>query len=455
MFIVAVVLVWLGMLGGIHPPAHLPTRPSAQSRIFLLDGRVLLTHGECARLPDELVCVVKLGGGEVAESFDLLTIPRAQVDEPRTTAYAQSVRAAHFGATRGEQEFAALTTDLTRVLAEIEKSDDRDRRLGIALMARVRLSNWSNDHFGYRAADTQRLVSMLDEVIAELRIAAGQSSFSLDFVASTAPAPPVPLLPAPSVSQSIEAALTAASLTPLAAERLALLRSAHRFALAASVDPRLRDRVAAALRREEAIERQYRTLFDDAITEADEAVRRGRPSDVERVIRAVAARDRQLGTHRPREIAAFTRRLDAELAQATAQQAAFARWAEVKSQLLAYERRLRPVLDAWVSQRPVLDTLREGQAPRRPALDRAARRFAMMESALTALHPTRELREVHALFRNAVQMARLGLSLGERLTVARNPDVAGNAASAIAGAELLLSQARTDLVPALYPRKVR
>ena len=101
MFIGAVVFVSIQMLAGIAPGHAHPPGQTAQSRIFLLDGRVLNTHGDCAMLPDELVCMVKLGGGDVAESFDLLTVPRALVNEERTTAYAQALRAAHYGATRG------------------------------------------------------------------------------------------------------------------------------------------------------------------------------------------------------------------------------------------------------------------------------------------------------------------------------------------------------------------
>jgi hypothetical protein len=52
-------------------------------------------------------------------------------------------------------------------------------------------------------------------------------------------------------------------------------------------------------------------------------------------------------------------------------------------------------------------------------------------------------------------MAQQGLVLGERLTVADNAAIARNASSAITGAELLLDQARRDLVVALNPRKVR
>jgi len=442
----------------ISPSPHLPISlsPFSVFRVFLTDGRVVHSHGECAPLPDELVCVVKMGGGDVAETHDLLTVPITRVDMERTTAYARAVRAALYGATRGEREYAELTTDVARMLAELKASTDRDRRLGIAQVARRRLESWSGEHFGYRAAETRQLVSLLDEVIAELRVAAGETTFALDFAASLAPMEEIPTWPVPDLAESVEAALVAASVTPVAAERLALLRSAHRLTLQVpALDATLRSRVTATLRAEEAVEREYQALRADAIARADVAVRRGRASVMQRLIREVEERDVALGGRRPREMEAFKRRLTIELALATEQQAAFARWEQIKEPLLAYERRLRPVLDGWVSQRPVLRQLEARGVPSRSDLDRAVRRFIALESSLAALRPLPEVQEVHALFQSAVQMARHGLAMGQRLTVAANVDIAHNASSAVAGAELLLAQARRDLVPALNPRKVR
>jgi hypothetical protein len=437
-----------------------PEVPQSRSlevfRIFLNDGTVLNSHGECATLPEELVCIVKLGGGDVPESHDVLSVPLSRVDAPRTTDYARALRAAQYGVTRGEREYAELTTDMARSLAELESSTDRDRRLGIAQMARQRLAGWSADHFGFKADETRQLVAMFDEVIAQLRVAAGEAKFSIDMVANIGSAAPTALLPSPTVSQSLEAALTAAEVTLVAAERMAILRSAQRVSAAtAGLDPALKARVARSLQSEESIERQYRALMQDAIARADVAVRHGRASVLQRLIWEVAEADQKLGTRRVREMAAFGRRLEIELQLAKEQQAAFARWELVKDQLFAYELRLRQVFDDWVTQRLVLRDVRVGRAPRASALDVAVRRFASIDATLARMRPLPEVREVHAVLRSAVQMARQGLVLGQRLTVAPNTDVARNASSAITGAELLLSQARAELVTQLNPRKVR
>jgi len=449
-------LVW-ALVSACPAYAQSPIAPSLEVfRIFLKDGAVLHSHGECATLPEEMVCIVKLGGGAVPESHDVLSVPLSRVDEPRTTNYARALRAAQYGVTRGEREYADLTADMARSLAELESSTDRDRRLGIAQMARLRLAGWSADHFGFRADETRQLVAMLDEVIAELRVAAGETKFSLDLVANIAPSAPTALLPSPDASQSLEAALAAAAVTPVAAERLAILRSVQRVSAAtAGLDPALKARVSRTLQAEEVVERQYRALMQDAMARADVAVRRGRASVLQRLIWEVAEQDQKLGGRRAREMAAFGRRLEIELQLAKEQQAAFARWEQVKDQLFAYELRLRPVFDDWVSQRLVLRDVRTGTTPRTSALDTAVRRFASIDATLARMRPLAEVREVHAVLRSAVQMARQGLVLGQRLTVASNAEIARNASSAITGAELLLSQARAQLVVQLNPRTVR
>ncbi len=446
--------------GALAAPAAAQVATRLESfRVFLTDGRVFASHGECAALEDELVCVVKLGGQGVPESHDLVTVPLGKVDQERTAEYARALRAAHYGATWGAREYADLTADVSRALAELEASDDRDRRLGIAQVARARLVTWAGDHFGYKADELRQLVTLFDEVISELRAAAGLSQFSLDLVANLAPVSEIPLLPAFTGVESITAALAAASVTEVAAERLALLRSAARVASATADAPAaLRAEVTGALRTEEHINAKYRALMTNAITRAAVAVRYGRPGVVQRFVREVEAADVALGSRRPREMAAFLRRLRTEVTLAQEQQAAYARWNLVKNQLFAYERRVGPVFDGWVSQRVVLKALHDQEIPRPAALDAALRRFASLEATLAtlaAMPPPAELHDVHALLRTAVQMARQGLVLGRRVQVAMNDDIARNGSAAVAGAELLLARGRQGLVVALHPRKVR
>ena len=425
-------------------------------RIFLRDGRVLSSYGEPAQVEDDLVFVVSQGVKGGAEAHDLITVPIFKVNMERTLEYATALRAAKYGATRGEKEYQEFTADIARAMAAIEASDDKDRRIGIAQVARSRLMSWSETHYGYRAKDLGQLSALMGEVIVELQAAKGISQFSLDFVANVAPAPMVPLLAEPTAAETVSMALTAASVTDVAVERIALLTSANRV-VAAMPDATegLRKEVARALADETEVETAYRLLFRTAYTRADLAVRQGRPATVRRLIQDVQAGDAKLGRRRVNEMAAAMRRLQSELALAIEQRAALDRWARVKDQLQAYEVRVRGVLEGWGSQASTLAAIRDRRRAGPGALDSAARRFSELDRALSALRPPDELQDVHGVLRSAVMMARQGLLIGRRLIAAADRELADNASAAVMGAEMLRARGLADLADALKPRRVR
>lgn len=425
-------------------------------RIFLHDGRVLSSYGEPARVEDDLIFVVSQGEKGGVEAHDLITVPVAKVNMERTLEYASALRAAKYGETRGEKEYQEFTADIARAMAAIEASDDKDRRIGIAQVARSRLMSWAEHHHGYRARDLGQLSSLLGEVIVELQAAKGISQFALDFVANVAPAPAVPLLTTPTASETVSMALAAASVTDVGVERIAVLKSASRVVAAMpDATEALRAEVGLALAEETAVETAYRTLFRTALTRADLAVRQGRPATVKRVIQDVQAGDAKLGHRRGSEMAITMRRLQSELGLAAEQRVALDRWARVKDQLLAYEVRVRPVLDGWRSQESALAAIRDRRRAGPGALDAAERRFGELDRMLIALRPPDELLDVHGVLRSAVLMARQALGIGRRLSVAANRELADNASSAVAGSEMLRERGLDDLVAALKPRAVR
>jgi hypothetical protein len=425
-------------------------------RVFLWDGQVVVSHGEFARVGDDLVLLVPQRSRDGVQTHDLITIPVSRVDMERTVEYATALRAAQYGATRGEEEYTALTRDIARALAELEASDDKDRRLGIAQVARARLAAWSQEHFGYRAQELQQLVSLFDEVIIELQAATGVSHFSLDLMADAAPSTAVPLLAVPSPLELVEMALAAAAATDVGAERIALLQSATR-ALAEITDaPRaLVTRVAALLKAELQIESDYRLLIANAVSRADVAVRLGLPAEVTRLITRFRAGDARLGYQRPREVSAALRRLEDEVVAARVQRSALDRWAAMKDRLQAYDVRARALVDGWLRHAQVLASIRDGRPVSPDRLEAAARRFKDLDLAMAALRPPSDLRDVHSLLRSAIQMARQGILLGQRLAVAANTEIARNASAAVAGADLLRTQALADLAAGLRPRTVR
>jgi hypothetical protein len=229
----AVVFLFFAVLMQSMTPSVSQSGPSLDVfRIFLHDGRVLSSYGEPAQVEGDLVFVVSQGVKGVVEAHDLITVPVAKVNMARTLEYATALRSAKYGATRGEKEYQEFTADIARAMAAIEASDDKDRRIGIAQVARSRLMSWAENHYGYRATELSQLSSLLGEVIVELQAAKGISQFSLDFVANVAPAPSVPLLAGPTAAESVSMALAAASVTDVGVEKIALLTSASRVVAA-------------------------------------------------------------------------------------------------------------------------------------------------------------------------------------------------------------------------------
>lgn len=428
-------------------------------RIFLRDGRVLFTEGEYAQVADDLVFVVTQRTGPDADGVvtrDLITIPVAVVDMDRTTEYANALRAAQYGATRGEREYIALTDDIARALAELESSTDPDRRLGIAQVARARLAAWSKEHYGYREADLQHLVGLFDEVIVELQAANGLTQFSLDLVANAAPEPAVPLRPAPTSIESVEMALTAADTTEIGVEKIALLTSASRVVAAMpGASAALKEEVGRRLVSETEVQQAYQDVMREAAADADRAVRQGNPKLIDRLVARVEHADADLGHRRPREVATTLRRLSAERQMAVAQANALARWNSIQDQLRAYDARVKRILNVWSTYEPTLDAVSKGHQTSPAQLDAAVRRFGELDRAMAILRPPEELRDVHGIFRSAVLMARQALVIGQRLSVADNSVIARNASAAVAGAELLRQQAYADLAKGLQPRRVR
>jgi hypothetical protein len=161
--------------------------------------------------------------------MQLMSLPASSVDVDRTTKYAESMRAALYAATRGEADYAAVTEEVQRALDHLKGVEDPKKRLDLAEEARRRLISWSEEHFRYRAGDIRELLTLFDEVIAELRVAAGETQVSIDL--RSGPADPVyeRIVAAPPLRESIALALSAARAADVSEDRLEVLRSITRL----------------------------------------------------------------------------------------------------------------------------------------------------------------------------------------------------------------------------------
>ena len=163
-------------------------------RIFLDDGGTLTSYGDYARVGQRVVLSLPVASFlPVAEPrTQLVSISAGRIDWTTTERYADAARYAHYAATRGEADYAALSRDVARSLNAIALLDDPVRALNLARVTRQRLVEWSQHSFGYREHDTHQIVSLLDEANSGLSIEVGEPAFELSFVATPPPRPPPP-----------------------------------------------------------------------------------------------------------------------------------------------------------------------------------------------------------------------------------------------------------------------
>src|SRR5436190_7974732 len=287
-------------------------------RVFLRDGSTLLSYGEFARVSDRIVMSVPLGDSAATPDLHLLSFPADSVDWEKTDAYADSVRASRYAGTRGPDDFALLSNAVSSALTDIALTRDPNRKIAMAAEARQNVTRWVAEHYGYRAEDVARMAALFDDVVAETRAAAGIKNFDLSLIANLAAPPSVPLLPAPTLRESVEHALRAAVLAPDATERTSLLRGIDRAladaaAAGASWVASVRPRVTGALAVEDRASRGYDLLTRETLQTADRHARDADVTGVERVIRRALSEDDRLGQRRPQEMASLLATLDGKL----------------------------------------------------------------------------------------------------------------------------------------------
>ena len=307
------------------------TAESLLYRLFLIDGSSLVSYGEFARVADRVVIAIPIGDVGESPSLQMVSIPEATVDWTRTDEYSNAVRAQRYGETRGENDYAMLTARVTEALNDIALAPDPARRLAMAREARATLARWPSQNYGYRATEVAHLTGMLDDVIAELAVAAGESSFDLSLVANTAPPPPVELLPSPTLRETIEQALVAARTTPEPGERVSLLRAIE-VALkepsrAGGWASALHDRASADLAAELKIEKSYADLSSATAAAAAARASHADVIGVRALVDDVLKADDRLGRRRPQEVSALLGLVDVRLDEARRLRLARDTWA--------------------------------------------------------------------------------------------------------------------------------
>jgi hypothetical protein len=369
------------------------------------------------------------------------------VDWERTDRYADAVRARRYGETRGEADFAMLGARVVEALNLISLTDDPARRLAMAQEARENLVRWPVQNFGYRAEDVAQLTRMLDDVISDLQVAAGETT-RVSLVANTIPAAE-PVIAPPDLRETMEQALSAASMTPEPTERISLLRAIS----VALQDVKKRDSWAAALAvraerdlaGELRIENAYSLLSSSTLTAASVRAARGDLRGVQDLVEGVLKADDRLGRKRPQNTSALLSALDWRLAEAVRVRQAQDAWTARLSVLKIYRLAIQYPVQALRDSTAWLLEIRERKGPSPVMLPRMEQRLVMARQMLDGVSPPAELDAAHGLFRAALQMATRAASTRRNAVSSDNTTLAWDASSAAAGALMMLDRASEEL----------
>jgi hypothetical protein len=423
-------------------------------RVFLTNGEALPSFGESAVVGDRVIFSIVIGDGGAKTSLQLVSLPVSNVDVTRTARYAESMRAARYAATHGEADYADMTAEVERSVAQLTKIDDPKRRLALAEEARRRLLSWSQEHYSYRADDVQKLAGMFDEVIAELRAAAGESRFTFDLVAGSAAPRFEPLLPQPTLRESVTMALAAARAADLGAERQAILRAAVNATDGTPGAEDLSTTVNTRLALEQSADGAYATLAAALLARADAALRKADVDALADARRQAVERDKELGSLRPNELSSLIANLDAKLEAAKAYRLALDHYAYARRGRLDYERRVRPAMSGFDGLRPMLEAIRDMRGAPFERLTLAYEKLKAYAADLARVTPPGDLADVHATLSSSVHMAVEACERRRRAVIVESLADARDASSAAAGAVLLADQARANLVRRLFPPKI-
>ncbi len=418
-------------------------------RIFLKDGSTLVSYGEFARVADRVVFSMPIGSLESQDpDLQLVSVADGSVDWAKTEQYADAVRAKRYADTRGEEEFMRLSRDVARVLNDVALTPDPKRRLVIAEHARKVLTEWPSRNFGYRAKDVAQLSTLLDEVVAELRVAAGEPRLDLSLAVDTMPPTLMELIPPPTFRETIEQAFTVARLTPESTERVSLLNS-----VVMALDPlqaeswaaALRARASADLNLELRTERAYSDLVARTMTLVDQRARAADVKGIERLVKDVLKADDRLGRRRPQATGALLATLDARLADARKLRLERDAFAARMNVITGYRRNSGKAVEHFRESMAGLEEIKALAGPSPKVLTEIAERASRGIGLLARMKAPADVHTVHGLFSSALQMAAQAAAMRQKAIQATSMELAWQASSAAAGALMMFERANAEL----------
>lgn len=427
-------------------------------RVFLSDGRVLSSYGEWARLDDRVIFSMPTQLTRDPIELHLVNIPSQRVDWPRTESYAESVRAAAYVASRGDADFVAFSSEVAKVLNDVAKIKDPAARLATAERARQKLADWPASHYGYRVGEVRDALGVLDEVIAQLRVAMGITRFDLSLSANAPLAmPPPPPLPPPTDAELVEQFVAAASIADSPVERIGLLQTVMRLIdraiglLPGEWAARMRTTVGGDLDRERKIEKAYDDLRMHTLDEAAKLAAKGRMSDLERLREKVKDEDQRLGGQRTGDVAALLATIDLQTSSAIENREARQLWDRRAPVFRKYRRSTNGAFKVFGDAVIALEQVKSMNGPSVGTLATLNKRLGAASKGFRRVIAPDELAPGHALIASAWDLADSAFRLRLEAVSANSVDFAQRASSAAAGALMLYQRARADQLTVMEP----
>jgi hypothetical protein len=438
------------------------TRPAGAEvtlfRLYLLDGSVLTSYGEYARVNDSVIFSMPVGGRPEDPRIQVTTVKASLVDWPRTDKYSASARYQRYAETRGEEDFRILSNEVALALNDIALSPNRQQAMALAEQVRRTVADWPRTHFGYRQNDVREIISVLDQAISSLRAAAGSTSFELSLVAM-ADAPELePVAGMPSVRQQLDEIFHVASMST-GSERVALLQAGLALLTEAgamlSDGPALRRSTEQQIRQEFATDRKYTALSQRMVTQAKSHASRAAIGDLERLISRVPREDAKLGNQRPEMVQAMSTALQSQLFAARRLRLQRDQWLLRQSAYREYQRSVGSSLVLLVKSTNAIDAIRRLEGPPPARLLALRQQLSGGAERLQRLRTPDYLRGTHELLVGAWRFAENATRARYEAIQDANAAAAWEASSAAAGALMMLSRAQTEIRLLLEPPRLQ
>ena len=427
-------------------------------RLYMLDGSVLTSYGEFARVNDSVVFSMPVGGKPEQPRIQVTSVKSALVDWQRTEKYSASARYQRYAEARGEEDFRILSNEVAVALNDIALSSNRQQALALAEQVRKTVADWPRSHYGYRQNDVREILSVLDQAISSLRVAAGATSFELALVAM-ADAPELePLATMPNTRQQLDDIFYVAKQTK-GAERVSLLQSGLTLLSEAgtmiSDASTLRREAESQIREEQTTDRKYASLSQKVVSQAKNYAGRASIAQIERLMSRIPKEDAKLGGQRPEMVEALNTAVQSQLFAARRLRLQRDQWLLRQSAYREYQKSVGTSLLLLVKNQNALESIRALEGPPPDRLLALRQQLSGGAARLERMRTPEYLQSTHELLIGAWRFAENATRARYEAIEKANADAAWEASSAAAGALMMLGRAQAEIRSLLEPPRLQ